>query len=728
MATLILSSIGTMAGGPLLGAFGALAGQQIDRALIGSPRREGPRLKELAVTMSTYGAPIPRQHGRVRSAGTIIWATELAESSETSGGKGGPSLTTYSYSASFAVALSSRPIRDIGRIWADGNLLRGAAGDLKAGGAMRLYRGYGDQPLDPLIASDIGAACPAFRHTAYVVFEDLQLADFGNRIPALTFEILADDGEVTLAQLLKPLDAPFTSHRDLTGLRGYTQEGGHLADMLAMLDTAWPMALEVTGDALAIRPADAQPEAPPLLPPPAAAPHGEGFASASGIRHTRGGAAGPVPDTLRYYDAERDYLPGLQRADGRARPGQGTAIDLPGTLCANDARALVNAAAQRQAWARESLNWRMAQLDPALTPGTVVRAPGFPGHWRIESWEWSEEGVALELRRLPRGSARQQPADPGKHLSPPDLAVSPTLLECFELPWDGMGTGDRPMIYAAPSSIGAGWRGAALHAERGGVLTSLGGSGARRCIIGHAIAATPPSAAVLLERGATIDVLLASEDFALTSATPEALANGANRALLGGEVIQFATATALGAGRWRLAGLLRGRGGTEDAAQAGHPAGAPFVLLDGAPRLLDPAKVGPSQGTAILAAGLADHEPVSAPIANPGLTLRPLTPVHPRAQRLADGGIALGWTRRARGAWDWANEVDVPLAEQVEAYRVGLGPPDLPAAFWDVSSPSLTLPAAILTPLAAAYPAAPLWVRQVGSFAQSHPLLLTNLS
>ena len=50
------------------------------------------------------------------------------------GGKGKPKVTTYSYTASFAVALASRPIAGIGRIWADGNLLRGAAGDLKTGG------------------------------------------------------------------------------------------------------------------------------------------------------------------------------------------------------------------------------------------------------------------------------------------------------------------------------------------------------------------------------------------------------------------------------------------------------------------------------------------------------------------------------------------------------------------------------------------------------------------
>ncbi|WP_336979404.1 phage tail protein [Altererythrobacter fulvus] len=727
MATLILSTLGSMAG-PLGGALGALAGQQLDRALIGSPRREGPRLKELAVTTSTYGAPIPRQHGLLRSAGTIIWATELAESSATSGGKSGPAITTYAYSASFAVALSCRPIREIGRIWADGNLLRGAAGDLKVGGIMRLYRGYGDQPVDPLIASDIGPACPAFRHIAYVVFEDLQLADFGNRIPALTFEIVADDGEVTLAQLLEPLDEPFTGHRDLAGLQGFSLEGGRMAEMLAVLDTVWPMALDTSGRALAIRAADGLPDTPPLLPPPAAAPDGEGFARAGGVRHMRGGASGPVPDALRYYDAQRDFLPGMQRAEGRARPGEGMTIDLPGTLSAADARALVNAAAQRQSWGQESLAWRLADLDPALAPGVVVRAPTFPGLWRIEGWEWSEEGVTLELRRLPRGPARQPRADPGSALPAPDVVATATLLECFELPWDGTGTGDRPAIHAAPSSAGAGWRGAALHAERDGVLAPLGGTGARRCVIGHSAGPVPPSPAMLLERGASIDVMLASADFALTSTTPEALANGANRALLGGEVIQFAAATALGGGTWRLAGLLRGRGGTEDAAQAGHPAGTVFVLLDGTARLLDPVKVGPSQGTLILAQGLADAEPVSAPIANPGLSLRPLAPVHPRVQRPGDGGLTLGWTRRARGAWGWADEVDVPLAEQMEAYRVGLGPTDAPLAAWDVSAPALTLSAGTLAPLRAAHPGAPFWVRQVGSFAQSHPLFLTTLS
>ena len=132
MATIAFTALGTALGGPLGGALGSLVGNRLDRAIIGGRDRFGARVKELSVTTSSYGTPLPRHYGTMRSAGSIVWATDLKESGEsTGGGKGRPATTNYSYSASFAVALASRPIRRVGRIWADGNLLRGSAGDLR---------------------------------------------------------------------------------------------------------------------------------------------------------------------------------------------------------------------------------------------------------------------------------------------------------------------------------------------------------------------------------------------------------------------------------------------------------------------------------------------------------------------------------------------------------------------------------------------------------------------
>ena len=194
MATILFSAIGTAIGGPLGGAIGALVGRQVDSAIIGQGSVSGPRLKELEITTSSYGTVIARHYGSMRVPGTIIWSTDLVESSETSGGKNQPDITTYSYSVSFAVALASRPIGSIRRIWAVGSLLRGGGGDLKVDGQVRIYTGEEDQNPDPLMAEIEGPDfTPAYRGLAYVVFEDLDLSEFYNRIPALTFEIVADE-------------------------------------------------------------------------------------------------------------------------------------------------------------------------------------------------------------------------------------------------------------------------------------------------------------------------------------------------------------------------------------------------------------------------------------------------------------------------------------------------------------------------------------------------------
>ena len=155
-------------------------------ALIGGRRREGPRLPEIPVQTSTDGAPMARAWGRARLAGQVIWASRFSEHATrtSSGGKGGgPSQVDYSYSISFAVGLCEGEIAGIGRVWANGALLDTSTL------AMRVYPGSEDQLPDALIEAVEGGDAPAFRGTAYVVFENLPLDEFGHRIPNLSFEV-----------------------------------------------------------------------------------------------------------------------------------------------------------------------------------------------------------------------------------------------------------------------------------------------------------------------------------------------------------------------------------------------------------------------------------------------------------------------------------------------------------------------------------------------------------
>ena len=221
MATLVLTTVGTLVGGPVGGAIGAVLGQAIDQRLFAPKPRQGPRLGDLSVQTSSYGSAIPKIFGTMRVAGTMIWSSDLIERRATrGGGKGQPGTVEYSYAASFAVALSGRPVLEVRRIWADGKLLRGSAGDWKAKTGFRLYRGSEDQAPDPLIASAEGLGqAPAFQGIAYVVFEELDLTDFGNRIPSLTFELVADDGPVTVGATRRGSEQPRDGGRRDAGAR-----------------------------------------------------------------------------------------------------------------------------------------------------------------------------------------------------------------------------------------------------------------------------------------------------------------------------------------------------------------------------------------------------------------------------------------------------------------------------------------------------------------------------
>lgn len=196
--------------------------------------------------------------------------------------------------------------------------------------------------------------------------------------------------------------------------------------------------------------------------------------------------------------------------------------------------------------------------------------------------------------------------------------------------------------------------------------------------------------------------------------------------MIGWEVIQFCKADNLGDGRWRLGGLLRGRGGTEPVATAGTPQGADFVLLDQKPLPMPAGEIGDSP--AIAAIGLADSEPVIAPIIALGRSRKPLIPVHGRVEAREGAGLALSWRRRSRGSWTWDGLVDVPLNEQFERYEVGLGDPDNPSASWETGEPAFQLDAATRSQLAAEFADTPLWVRQIGTHNRSEALFLTTIS
>lgn len=219
MATILLSAAGAALGGSIGGtvaglstaiigrAVGASLGSVIDQRLMsqsvlggGSDVVETGRLDRFRLTETGEGATVATIFGRMRVGGQVIWASDFLETRTTStqttgGGKGTPSsaeVTTtthsYSYSISLAIAVGAGVIADISRVWADGEELERSSLN------MRVYPGTMTQLPDPLIEAIEGSGnVPAYRGTAYVVIEGLQLGRFGNRVPQFSFEVIRPD-------------------------------------------------------------------------------------------------------------------------------------------------------------------------------------------------------------------------------------------------------------------------------------------------------------------------------------------------------------------------------------------------------------------------------------------------------------------------------------------------------------------------------------------------------
>ncbi len=203
MATLLLSAAGAAIGGSIGGTVlglsatvaerfvGATIGRAIDQRLLGqgSDPVETGRVERIRLTGAGEGDPVAQVHGRMRIGGHVIWASEFTEDVTTHGGGKGaprqPEVKEYSYSVSLAIALCEGEITRVGRIWADGVEIGPAELTL------RVYPGSHDQLPDPKMEAVEGAGqVPAYRGTAYVVFEDLDLGRFGNRVPQFSFEVV----------------------------------------------------------------------------------------------------------------------------------------------------------------------------------------------------------------------------------------------------------------------------------------------------------------------------------------------------------------------------------------------------------------------------------------------------------------------------------------------------------------------------------------------------------
>lgn len=190
--------------------------------------------------------------------------------------------------------------------------------------------------------------------------------------------------------------------------------------------------------------------------------------------------------------------------------------------------------------------------------------------------------------------------------------------------------------------------------------------------------------------GDEFDVTVASVGAVLgdppQGSTDLAVLNGANALIVGGEVVQFVSATDLGNDTYQLSRLLRGRRGTEHLAWDDHAAGTVVAFLDteGIEAQRFKAHLAESGNNKTLnafdvgKAGLDYTNTPSTTITLAGNVRKPWSPGGLQVTREADGDILFEWVHRSRWGDEWNNGGDgsVPLGEATEEYHIEIWTPD----------------------------------------------------
>ena len=224
MAVLAVAAAGAAIGGTIGGSFLGLSaaawgwtiGSVVGNYLFApKTNTEGPRLQGIRYSQSSYGASIPIIFGTMRVGSNIIWMGEVEEVVNRQKVGKRAYQTTYTYRQSFAVALCDGPVDGVRRVWFDGQLVFSSdASDLitvveaaKLAAQMTIYTGSETQEADPVIEAEEGVGnVPGYRGLCYLVFDRLDLTQWGNRIPAITAEVI-ESGALTAPTVISEYGA-----------------------------------------------------------------------------------------------------------------------------------------------------------------------------------------------------------------------------------------------------------------------------------------------------------------------------------------------------------------------------------------------------------------------------------------------------------------------------------------------------------------------------------------
>ena len=572
--------------------------------------------------------------------------------------------------------------------------------------AIHFYDGSDSQLPDPIVESIEGVGnVPAYRGRAIVVFEKLALQDYGNRLPNLHF-LVEVDGVLTLGDAiarvltwagLEPDEYEVSTLTE--SFPGFLVRGAQAPlSMLSVIMAGYDVVARQSGGRLEFYKRSAAPTYVVNENDLAAEPVGGGGGAPRNVRkeHAKEGNI-PREVNVRFQDPERDYQTGGRR--WRRIHGRGSSVstlDLSNlVLDAADATCLAKRGLWTAAANARLLSFHLGPKYVDVTEGQLLTVPDGSSTWSaltrtVDRGENSLVEIAAlseEAQTLTQSCAADTP---GGIPAPAELgsgtlstqAHPPEIdFEVLDLPplRDEHVTQPGVYVFATPADSGQNFQAATLYQSVDGgtkyepVLRIVDAA-----TMGYSTDALASAVHHYWDRGSTLNVSLTNGS--LSSVTEVQCLNGANRALIGGEIIGFVNATLEADGTYTLDTLLRGLRGTEDATT--HSAGEFFVHLN-APGVYflpqNAASIGRKSYFRCAAPGATVSLLTTKAVTPAALNMTPFAPTHVSGARDASNDLAMTFRPRTRyitGAFQRA-----PLSERLDQWDVDVddpGPSPLP--------------------------------------------------
>lgn len=580
-------------------AVGSELGGMLDYLLNRPAAQQVGLLDDKRLSFSTNATPIPLVRGRMRLPGNVIWATDLIDATRHEGGGcgEGPSTDYHTYYASFAY-LVCEGRASVKRIFDEkGTVIYNSGATPVSKFSVAVHEGNQTE-ADLTIRTVEGVDyTPAFKGLCYVVFDHMDLTDYGNRIPTLSFEVehhdATSDGTTTGAVLSALFERAglSSSQYDVSAatdvLTGFAMTGGNpVSEYVTPILRAFGLDLVAVNEKLVVVKRGGSSVV--------TIPLSDMGASSSAMKSTRyESRIAPELELPRrfdvsYYDPDLNYQQGVQSAIRHTKQDLQDAVtlNLPCAIPSGTARQIAERLLYTAWRERETITLSVLPKYGYLAPGDVITATvaGSERRLRIEEMSYSAFGE-IGLTCVPDSIdvLTQSVGSDGRSIVPPsETDFVPTVFGV----WSGVALKDSdvgsPCFYVVGGGA-SGWRGGSVlySVDSGASWLPAGASITSASIIGASTGTLANwSSDPGWDSSHSVGVSLSVGTLEPASATE--VENGYNRFLLGSELIGVSGATLSSGSNYTLSSLYRRY---RSSTGTGHSNGERFLEVRNAVRV-----------------------------------------------------------------------------------------------------------------------------------------------